>query len=79
MKKKRLIGIAVCVILVVGFAILGNAFLKSYFRDKYAPNTWVNGIYVTGRNAGDVNQELLSELETPEVTVVQSCGRGSPV
>lgn len=45
-----------------------------YYRDGFSFNTWINGIYCTGRTVEEVNSELLSQTEAPIVTI--SDGRG---
>ena len=74
MKKKWifiLIGSVAC-LGVLGF--VGNSAATKYFRDRYAPNTWIDGVYCTGRTVEDVNQEMVRKLEIPEVVVVDANG-----
>ncbi|MCR5459030.1 MAG: L,D-transpeptidase/peptidoglycan binding protein [Acetatifactor sp.] len=75
MKKKWIfiiMGSAAC-LGVLCFA--GHRAATEYFRDRYAPNTWIDGVYCTGRTVEDVNQEMVSRLEIPEVVVEDANGQ----
>lgn len=45
-----------------------------YYRDGFSLNTWINGIYCTGKTVEEVNSELLSQTEAPIITI--SDGKG---
>lgn len=59
-------------ILCCGMSYVG---LSLYYRDNFAANTWINGLYCTGRNVQDVNGELLGQTETPESFTVRGYAR----
>ena len=72
MKKQWLIKLgAVAVVIIVLLACSYIAMTK-YAKDKYAPNTWVNGVYVTGRTPEEINQELLVDAQAPDLIVFDS-------
>lgn len=55
-----------------GFLILAAAVYLAvafYYRNGYSLNTWINGVYCTGKTVQEVNSELLSRIEAPIVTV----------
>lgn len=74
MRKKRLCVTSVCLISLIALTIWGYAAMRDYVKTRFAPNTWVDGIYVTGLTPEEVNQELLARLEAPVVAVVDSKG-----
>ena len=74
MKKKWVFVLTGCVVSIGLLTGMGYVGATNYFKDKYAPNTWVNGVYCTGRTPADVNQELLQGLEAPTVTVTDAEG-----
>lgn len=74
MRKKRLCVTLGCLISVAALCIWGYKAMSDYVKTRFAPNTWVDGIYVTGLTPEEVNQELLARLEAPVVTVVDSNG-----
>ena len=59
-------------ILLVFLLLCGGAYLgiACYYMDGFSAGTWINGLYCTGKNVEEVNRELLSQAETPELTVV---------
>lgn len=74
MKKKWLIGSCTLVLAIIILYNLGYHATTKYLSDKFGPNTWVNGVYCTGRTVDDVNQELLEGLTAPSVTVTDLSG-----
>ena len=74
MKKKWIFILAGSIIGLGAIAYVGNATLTRYFRNRYAPNTWINGVYCTGRTVSDINQELIQNLGIPEMVVEDNCG-----
>ena len=69
MKKKWVTAIIVSALCLTGLSVGGYVYVKDQLKDKFAPNTWVNGIYCTGRTAEEINRELLANLKAPVVTV----------
>lgn len=56
------------VLLVTYFA------LAFYYRDGFSLNTWINGVYCTGKTVEEVNTELLSHTEAPDIVIVDKTG-----
>lgn len=44
--------------------------LGLYYKDNFPVNTWINGVYCTGKTVEQVNEELALQTEIPMVTVV---------
>lgn len=61
-KTKRLLFAVLLMILVLLTAYLALAF---YYRDSFSLNTWINGVYCTGKTVEEVNSELLAQTEAP--------------
>lgn len=51
-------------------ACAGYIAMGLYYRDGFAANTWINGIYCTGRTVAEVNAELMEGVDVPEVILV---------
>lgn len=45
----------------------GYFLLAFYYRSGFSLNTWINGVYCTGKTVEEVNEELLSQTEAPVV------------
>lgn len=43
--------------------------LVFYYRSGFSLNTWINGIYCTGKTVEEVNAELTADMETPVVVI----------
>ena len=54
-------GIGILVIIISVLCMyLGLAF---YYRDGFSYNTWINGVYCTGKTLDEVNEELQGCLQ----------------
>lgn len=72
---KQSIRILMIITLVFFFSCLAGYFLLAlYYRDGYSLNTWINGVYCTGRTAEEINTELLSRIEAPIVVFTDGAG-----
>lgn len=64
--------------LAVLFSLLllltGYFVLAIYYREGFSLNTWINGVYCTGKTVEEVNSELLSHTEAPDITIVDRMG-----
>lgn len=73
MKKlsRFLVLILLCGLLVLlgGFLVLGM-----YYRNNFPVNTWINGVYCTGKTIEQVNRELADCTEVPDVVILDGEG-----
>lgn len=68
---KRLIRFLV--VFLSGGLVLGAAVffaLAMYYRNNFPVNTWINGVYCTGKTVEQVNEELVRAQESASVHVV---------
>lgn len=74
MKKlgRFLVLVFLCGMLVLlgGFLALGI-----YYRNNFPVNTWINGVYCTGKTIEQVNGELAAQAEVPDVVILDGAGR----
>lgn len=62
-RKFRILSSALCVIILTAVYFL----LAVYYRDGFCVNTWINGVYCTGKTVNEISEELLSKTEAPIV------------
>lgn len=67
--------------LLFGFFLIMAAFLllALYYRNNFPVNTWINGVYCTGKSVEEVNQELSARAEAPVVRILDEEGNVYPV
>lgn len=70
LKKPLLILLFINVLFFCG----GYFLLATYYQGEFCPNTWVNGVYCTGKSVEEVNSELLSKIKAPIITVTDGNG-----
>lgn len=56
-------------------AFLGYFLLAFYYRTGFSVNTWINGIYCTGKSVEEVNSELLLQTKAPIIQITDKDGR----
>lgn len=61
-------------VLIISFSIFlltlcCYLFLALYYGQGFTVNTWINGVYCTGKTVEEVNSELLSRMAAPIVVV----------
>lgn len=59
---------------IIAAILLGYFFLAFYYKDGFCLNTWINGVYCTGKTVEDVNTELLDKTEAPVITITDRKG-----
>lgn len=66
----------IAVFLLIGAFMAGAVFiaLALYYRDNFPVNTWINGVYCTGRTVQEVNEELAEKQETSVISIVDAEG-----
>ena len=62
------------VLLCILFLLSGYFFLAFYYREGFSLNTWINGIYCTGKTVEEVNTELLLHTEAPNIVITDKNG-----
>ncbi|MBQ6696878.1 MAG: L,D-transpeptidase [Lachnospiraceae bacterium] len=45
-----------------------------FYKDVFMLNTWINGVYCTGKTVEEVNSELLFQTEAPFLTIIGTNG-----
>ena len=45
-----------------------------FYKDVFMVNTWINGIYCTGKTVEEVNTELLLQTKAPFLTIINKEG-----
>lgn len=53
----------------------GVLLLALYYRNNFPVNTWINGIYCTGKTVEQVNEELIQQAPMSAVTLVGEDGQ----
>ena len=65
------------VVLIALFTAVICAALTGYYRKVYVVNTWINGVYATGKNVQEMKTILLARTEIPEsITITAYNGVG---
>lgn len=59
---------------IIAAILLGYFFLAFYYKDGFCLNTWINGVYCTGKTVEEVNTEFLGKTEAPIITVTDRKG-----
>lgn len=69
MRKKMILTVAFCVLIVLFLA--GGAYfgLAKYYAGGFSYGTWINGIYCTGKSVEEVNEELLAQFSTTNIEI----------
>lgn len=53
-------------------ALGGMLALTLYYRSNFPVNTWINGVYCTGKSIEQVNEELVNAQEASVITIVDA-------
>lgn len=73
--KKLLCGLALFFGIGAALVLGGCLCLAFYYRNHFPVNTWLNGVYCTGKTIEQVNLELSRRGEAPSVTVAGADGQ----
>lgn len=65
---ERILLVAVILGLICYFAVV------CFYKDVFMINTWINGIYCTGKSVEEVNTELLLQTKAPFLTIINRDG-----
>lgn len=74
MKSKAKWILLVCLLFLL-LLFTGYVLLAFYYRDGFGLNTWINGVYCTGKTVEEVNAELLSQMKAPIVVITDQDGK----
>ena len=63
-------------VLLCGLLVLLGGFLAlgMYYRNNFPVNTWINGVYCTGKTIEQVNRELVARAVVPDVVILDGAG-----
>lgn len=73
MTKRKLVLLTILIGTLLAF--LGYFLLAFYYRTGFSLNTWINGIYCTGKSVEEVNSELLLQTKAPIIQITDKDGR----
>ncbi len=73
MKKRAKSFLMICFLILL-FLLSGYFLLAYYYRDGFCLNTWINGVYCTGKTVEEVNAELLLGMEAPIIIIADRDG-----
>lgn len=73
MKRTKRVIVTICFFVVLSICA-GYFLLAYYYRDGFSLNTWLNGVYCTGKTIDEVNSELLSNRKAPIITIKDKDG-----
>lgn len=79
MNKALLKGFLIGVLLILLSVTCMYLGLAYYYRDGFSYNTWINGVYCTGKTMEEVNAELQSNAGYEGLTIIDSDGRSYTV
>lgn len=73
----RKIGRVLLLVLMCGLLILliGGLALGFYYQNNFPVNTWINGVYCTGKTIDEVNAELIGQTAASDVILVDAEGK----
>ena len=63
------------VLILLLFLLTVYFVLAFYYREGFSLNTWINGVYCTGKTVEEVNSELLSRTEAPNIVITDKTGQ----
>ncbi len=70
---KKMLRFLVVFLLIGLFLILGGMLaLTWYYSSNFPVNTWINGVYCTGKSVEQVNEELVSAQEASAIVIVDA-------
>lgn len=73
---KRTLRICLLTLLCLTLVTLGGFLaLTWYYGRTFAVNTWINGVYCTGKTVEEVNSELMQSAKPPELTIIDDQGQ----
>lgn len=77
MKKRKIALLTIFIGVLLGFAFY--FLLALYYRTGFSLNTWINGVYCTGKSVEEVNSELLLQTKAPIIQVMDRYGNSGSI
>lgn len=78
MKKKQKSavwkGFLLCLFILLILIFVSYFLLAYYYRSGFSVNTWINGVYCTGKTVEEINEELMASVEAPVIVVSTNSG-----
>lgn len=71
-KMKKLITRSLLILILI--CIVGYFSIANFYKDVFMVNTWINGVYCTGKTVQEVNTELLLKTKAPFLTIESNNG-----
>ena len=62
------------IFILLMLAFISYFLLAYYYRSGFSVNTWINGIYCTGKTVEEVNEELRAQVEAPVIVISTDSG-----
>ena len=75
MKKNVLKGLGIGFSIILLSLLAMYLGLARYYADGFSYETWINGIYCTGKGIDEVNDELLKQCDYAGLTIIDSDGK----
>ena len=67
-------GFLLIILILLLLMFLGYYLLAVYYQSGFSVNTWINGIYCTGKTVEEVNAELMTKVEAPVIVISTNSG-----
>lgn len=67
MKKKILVMIPIIILAIIPVCLGVYIGLRQYYIDTFWPNTWINGIYCTGKTISEINDYLIQNTAFQDI------------
>lgn len=65
--------------IIFGLVLLTYVAVSFYFMNRFLPNTWIYGVYATGRTADSVAAEANANIRYPDIRIVWADGSESVI
>lgn len=79
MNKTLSKGIGIGILLIIISILMMYLGLAYYYREGFSYNTWINGVYCTGKTVEEVNAELKAESLYEGLTITTGDGKSYAV
>lgn len=66
-------------LVLLGLSITGYISIVCYYQNNFILNTWINGVYCSGKTVEEINTELLFHTEAPVITILGENGESEKI